>query len=303
MRDAYSAAPRNLRSLRDRLMHVSRRDGVAFGRLQQHIGVLVVSQLMGALTDEAGKPQVLIKGGSALELRRGIPHSRASRDLDAVTRYDLDLVWQALSHAGKQGWEGFAAVLTEPEVINVPGLAVKPRRFIVKVNYEGAPFVSVPVEVSPVEEGNADEIDWAHSPAMELVGLPLTQPIPCMTVAWQIAQKLHAVTASLPDGRLNDRAHDLVDLQILEALILDEPLAPVRRACIAVFEARGQQAWPPTVEAPSHWPRIYTQALSTVADLGLAADVHGAAMTVNAFVQRVDGAHEKSSPALSEPSP
>jgi len=42
MGDAYSAAPKNLRSLRDRLMHVSRRDGIAFGRLQQHIGLLVV---------------------------------------------------------------------------------------------------------------------------------------------------------------------------------------------------------------------------------------------------------------------
>ncbi|MFM8351058.1 MAG: hypothetical protein ACKN9D_08300 [Actinomycetales bacterium] len=74
-------------------MHVSRRDGIAFGRLQQHIGVLVVSQLIGSLTDDDGAPRLLIKGGSALELRQGISKSRASRDLDAVTRHNLDIVW------------------------------------------------------------------------------------------------------------------------------------------------------------------------------------------------------------------
>ena len=49
MSDAYASVPKNLRSLWDRLMHVSRRDGLAFGRLQQHIGVLVVSHFMAVL--------------------------------------------------------------------------------------------------------------------------------------------------------------------------------------------------------------------------------------------------------------
>lgn len=84
-------------------MHVSQRDGVAFGRLQQHIGVLVVSQLMGTITREEGQPHLLIKGGSALELRCGITHSRASRDLDAVTLHDIKLVWQALAESAIQG--------------------------------------------------------------------------------------------------------------------------------------------------------------------------------------------------------
>ncbi|MDP3971577.1 MAG: nucleotidyl transferase AbiEii/AbiGii toxin family protein [Candidatus Nanopelagicales bacterium] len=290
MSGAYASAPKNLRSLRDRVMHVSRRDGLAFGRLQQHIGLLVVAQFMGALTDEEGQPQLLIKGGSALELRRGLEQSRASRDLDAVTRHDLEIIWQALATASSRGWEGFTAVLTEPEVIEVPGLALRPRRFTVKLRYQGAPFVSVPVEVSPQEAGNTDDVDWTHSPAFELIGLPLSQPIPCMTIPWQIAQKLHAVTAKLPEGRTNDRAHDLVDLQILQALIVDESLVPVRQACIEVFEGRGQQAWPPTVTALGYWHRIYVEALSSVEGLGLAPDVREAAMAVNFFIQKVDEA-------------
>ena len=138
MSDAYASVPKNLRSLRDRLMHVSRRDGLAFGRLQQHIGVLVVSQFMASLTDEQGQPDILVKGGSALELRRGISQSRASRDLDAVTRHDIQVICQLLAESAARGWEGFTAVLTEPELINVPGLVVKPRRFTAKLQYQGA---------------------------------------------------------------------------------------------------------------------------------------------------------------------
>ena len=129
-----------------------------------------------------------------------------------------------------------------------------------------------------------------HSPALALIGLPESQPIPCMTVAWQIAQKLHAVTAVLPEGKLNDRAHDLVDLQILEALIAHESLHPVRQACVEVFDARAQQPWPPTVTAHSHWLRIYSEALTSVSSLGLAADVEGAEEVVNDFIRRVDHA-------------
>lgn len=53
-----------------------------------------------------------------------------------------------------------------------------------------------------------------------------------MTLPWQIAQKLHAVTAVLPEPKVNDRAHDLVDLQLLEALLTDADLGPdTQRLC------------------------------------------------------------------------
>lgn len=62
-----------------------------------------------------------------------------------------------------------------------------------------------------------------------------------MTVPWQIAQKLHAVSAVLEEPKVNDRAHDLVDLQLLEGLLNDADLMPTRSACLAVSEARAQQ--------------------------------------------------------------
>lgn len=80
----YDSSPSNLRALRDRLTAAAKREGVVFGRLQQHVGVLVVAQFMNLAADDHGVPVLLVKGGASLELRRGIPESRASKDLDAV---------------------------------------------------------------------------------------------------------------------------------------------------------------------------------------------------------------------------
>ena len=267
MSGRYESSPVNLRALRDRLTAAAKREGVVFGRLQQHVGVLVVTQFMESLTDEQGGPLLLVKGGASLELRRGIPGSRTSKDLDTVIRGDMPAVHDRLADAGADGWEGFTAVFTPAVPFEVPGLVSNPHRFTAKLSYQGKPFVSVPIEVSPIEAGNADDHDKIASEALALVGLPISAAVPCMTLPWQIAQKIHACTAALEPPRTNDRAHDLVDLQLLEALVVDEPLGQARQACIAVFEARAQHDWPPTVEAQPHWGPIYTRALEGLDEL------------------------------------
>lgn len=175
-----------------------------------------------------------------------------------------------------------------PDEIDVPGLPVKPCRFVVKLQYRGQPFASIPVEVSTVEADNAREFDQVRSDAMQLVGLPSTRPVPCMALPWQIAQKLHACTAPMPDGRTNDRAHDLVDLQILETLLNGSSFEPTCRACAAVFEARAQQAWPPQVVAQPHWMPIYARALDGLEHLALAPTVAEAVDRVQRFVNRIN---------------
>ncbi|MDP4014758.1 MAG: hypothetical protein U0990_04610 [Candidatus Nanopelagicales bacterium] len=46
MTSRYASSPTNLRALRDRLTQAAKREGVVFGRLQQHVAVLVVAQFM-----------------------------------------------------------------------------------------------------------------------------------------------------------------------------------------------------------------------------------------------------------------
>lgn len=288
MSSRYDSSPANLRALRDRLTAAAKREGVVFGRLQQHVGVLVVTQFMASLTDDQGEPLLLVKGGASLELRRGIPQSRISKDLDTVIRGDIESVHDRLADAGADGWEGFTAVFTPPVAFEVPGLVSKPHRFAAKLTYQAKPFVSVPIEGSPVEAGNADGYDKITSDALTLVGLPNSAAVPCMTLPWQIAQKIHACTDPVEKPRTNDRAHDLVDLQLLEALMVDEPLGETRNACVAVFAARGKHDWPPTVVAHPHWGPIYARALQGLEELVLAPDVDQAVERVQSFIDRIE---------------
>jgi hypothetical protein len=286
----YSSPPTNLRSLQDRLTQAAQRQGVVFGRLQRHVAMIVVAQFAAMLTDDSDVPVLLVKGGSSLELRRGIPDSRTSRDFDTVARRDIETIHEQLADAGEAGWEGFTAIFTAPEEIDVPGMPVKPRRFTAKLSYRGKPFASIPIEVSTVEAGNSDQFDTLTSDALGLIGVPAAVAVPCMTIPWQIAQKLHAVTAVLEEPRVNDRAHDLVDLQLLEGLLPSGDLLSTRSACIAVFEARAQHPWPPQVVALPHWPLIYSRALEGLDHLELAVTVEEAAEAVERFVARIDRA-------------
>ncbi|ORB32127.1 hypothetical protein BST40_28015, partial [Mycobacterium persicum] len=105
MTKPYSSPPTNLRSLRDRLTQAAQRQGVVFGRLQRHIAMIVVAQFAAMLTDDSGAPLLLVKGGSSLELRRGIPDSRTSKDFDTVARRDIATVHEQLADTGETGWE------------------------------------------------------------------------------------------------------------------------------------------------------------------------------------------------------
>lgn len=62
--------------------------------------MIVVAQFAATLTDDTGAPLLLVKGGSSLELRRGIPDSRTSKDFDTVARRDIE----QLADAGETGW-------------------------------------------------------------------------------------------------------------------------------------------------------------------------------------------------------
>jgi hypothetical protein len=114
--------------------------------------------------------------------------------------------------------------------------------------------------------------------------------VPCMTVPWQIAQKIHAVTAAFAEPKVNDGAHDLVDLQLLEVLLAGTDLEATRCACVAVFDARAQHLWPPMVTALPHWPAIYERALEGLGHLELAETVESAATRVQQFVDRIGAA-------------
>lgn len=90
------------------------------------------------------------------------------------------------------------------------------------------------------------------------LGLPSPEPIPLLPVDHQMAQKLHACTWLDRYGR-NDRAHDLVDLQLL---VREEApdLAAVGTTARGLFESRRAQSWPPTVAGHDQRDTLYATA-------------------------------------------
>jgi hypothetical protein len=111
--------------------------------------------------------------------------------------------------------------------------------------------------------------------------------IRCLSLRYQIAQKLHAVTQRFEE-RENDRFRDLIDLIICRDLVVD--LAEVREACVDTFDARGQHAWPPTLEVPDSWVEPYS-AMAEEMDFPV-TDVGAASAQVREFIGTIDGARK-----------
>ena len=202
-------------------------------------------------------PDGAVKGGSALKMRFGEEGTRATTDLDAARSSSLDEFVRSFERRLDEGWEGFEGRLVPTEPAHprgVPeGYVMQP--FDVKLSYNGKSWLTVPLEVGHDEIGDADEVEYGLAEDVaalfEAVGLPAPGPSPLMPLHHQIAQKLHAV--STPGG---DRAHDLIDLQVICSLG-DVDLARTRETCVRLFAYRRQQAWPPVIEADGRWAGLY----------------------------------------------
>ena len=88
---------------------------------------------------------------------------------------------------------------------------------------------------------------------------------------------------------MNDRAHDLADLLLLEELGTID-LRVTNRACVVVFDQRRMHDWPPEIRVRSHWPDLWR---NIVEDDGFPIeDVHIAAERVRHLIGRISDAAE-----------
>lgn len=128
--------------------------------------------------------------------------------------------------------------------------------------------------------------------ALELfagVGLMAPGPVTLLPLPMQIAQKLHACTtpAAPEAGWTNDRAHDLIDLQLLIADLTDGQEQDVRGAAERLFASRRRHPWPPQATTRPGWDERYLAELQGVTDAELLPDVHAAVDWLNAFIERL----------------
>jgi hypothetical protein len=244
----YSDRPKHSAALQGRLVFTRATNGEQAPRLLRTMANVVIAQML---------PGGAVKGGAAMNLRLGPDRSRFSSDLD-VSRprsfFEDDFIAKLQENLAA-GWSGFTGVVIKGRK-RVPGEV--PEQYVmqpyaVQIIYAGKIISRVPLEIS------MDEIDSTEV-AIETTDIGLDAPQPCsvLSVEHQIAQKIHACTTLARNGT-SERAHDLVDLQLLYE---DEESNPIDLGAIGrrLFALRKKGEWPPTVSELPGWPPLYVAA-------------------------------------------
>ncbi len=272
-------APKHVAALRKRVENVAGGDPVRANIVLRTVTMIAVAQML---------PPSAVKGGTAMRLRMGMRNSRFSKDLDLARREGLDEFLATYAIALRTGWGGFAGEIrpnrAKARPPGVPSNYTMESRDI-KVSYAGKSLITLVLDVGH------DELDDTLDPPVALsgdipelfanLGLPTPAPVPVVAHDHQIAQKLHAVT-----GPRSERAHDLVDLQLLEAGCPYDD-AQVGKLAERLFKFRHDHAWPPSVEPAPEWESLYTAAAE---GLDVLRDLNSAVAWTNAYIARLEAA-------------
>ena len=230
----------------------------------------------------------VVKGGTGLRFRYGDKMTRMTMDLDTAWKNDLDEFLKALRQKLEDGWNGFTG---EIKILRQAAPRGIPFEYVmqpcdVKLRYLGAPWYTVNLEIGHNEIGDADECDEIAMPKVledlfESMALPSPNPIPAMRLEYQVAQKLHGVSA--PGSR---RAHDLIDLQLIMSNG-DVDLSLAADLCKKLFTYRKVHSWPPKVIGGDEWAGIY---LGQKNSLPVLSTVDEAIAWANELIERIDRA-------------
>ena len=202
-------------------------------------------------------PGCVVKGGSQLRLRFGPLASRVTMDLDAARNIDLDSFVTLFRSALADGWCDFTGDLIVRPQASPKGIPFEyvMQPFDVKLRYKGRPWCTILVEVGHNEIGDAEEADVVPLPA-EInnvfvgLGFPEPSPVPLMPLKFQVAQKLHGLSAME-----SDRVRDVIDLQLIMRRGIE--IAEILPVCEQLFRYRRCQTWPPVVVKGKGWDMLY----------------------------------------------
>lgn len=218
-----------------------------------------------------------------MELRLGLT-ARASRDYDAAFRARSETMLDSLDAALADGWMDFAFQRMEA----MPIRRTSAVRMDVKISYKGRPWGTVQLEVAPAEGEVGQEIDRVPAQPLDPVRLAGPGYIACVSIRYQIAQKIHACTEVYEDGSPNDRFRDLIDLRLLRELVQDDEVPTVRESCMEIFELRDRHAWPPKVQVWPDWAGGFRAMATDVAFF--TDDVDVAAEGLRELIAEIDAA-------------
>jgi hypothetical protein len=271
--------PNSVRNLEAAITRLANDRGFPFIRVRRSIAHTIVGQML---------PSGVVKGGSAMRLRVNESEARLTEDFDFSPAAGLDpeAFVEQFQELLATGWHGFSARLVTRKPATPEGVpeqyVMKP--YEVKLEFKGSPWCTVIFELGHDEAGSTDDPELSLAPDIigmfEALGLPTPQPIPIMSVAQQAAQKIHACTGIPELGMTNERAHDLVDLQILHRVaVIDAD--ELGRVAPRLFRYRKKHDWPPVVVTYESWDTLYADAAE---DLDVLPTVRQAAAWANKLI-------------------
>ena len=218
-----------------------------------------------------------------MELRLKL-RARATSDYDTAFRARSDEIFDLIDEAIQKPWNGFEITRSAPETIKNTAF----QRVDMRLTYKGRSWGTVKVELAPVEGKMGDEADLIEADALDGLQVPIPERVRCMSLRYQVAQKIHACTEVFDEPPENDRFRDIMGLLLLEDLIRDTGLSRVREACVEIFEAREKHSWPPSVTVYESWPEPY-RILSE--ENGFSpSDIHEAARQLQDLIDEINAA-------------
>jgi hypothetical protein len=277
--------PRDVKVLDRWIRDLAENGDTAANRTRRSLSYVVVAAALAQLREDDGTPLFVLKGGVAMQLRFG-SRARLSNDYDAAFRRKIVEHLEAVLAQAPACPVGEFRVraIGKPEPLGPTGAF----RQTLKLTYAGKPWGEVRLEVSEPEGASVDLGTLEYLPATPdptMFGLDEIGTVPVMSVAYQIAQKLHACT-EIREDKENQRFTDLLDLQLLAELVADDEWKQVRGACVETFALRGKHSWPPVITVFQGWAEGYER---TALENGFqVTDIKSAVAAVEAIVQRID---------------
>lgn len=231
---------------------------------------LTYQRILRRLGDHSDGGWVL-KGGYLLETRLQ-SRSRATKDLDLAMRGVRDgtqvvaLLREALARDPDE--DHFVFIAAAPTPLATDGHGSRGWRIPIDALLDGRSFAKLRIDiVERIDElAGAIELVTVRVP-VSVAGLSDAQ-ISAVEIAQHAAEKFHALCLAFPDGRVNTRVKDLVDIVLMaEAELLPHPDLPDRIRNI--FRLRNDSE-PPTdlPDPPASWRRDY-ELLAAKTGLGL----------------------------------
>lgn len=249
--------PQPVERLEKRLARVAREHGLDQERLRRWVSFLALCGVLERALQEQILGSYFLKGGVALELRFAT-RARATKDLDLGLEGPRGSRVELFQRALGLGFDAFTFRLKAQTRDMEQADTV---RVNVAVAYRTRAWQTIEIDLGPASGQMIDLIDPQVAGLAEL-GLPVTSPVRCLSMAEQVAQKLHACTSPNAAGR----ARDVLDILLVEMLqSLD--YARAADAAQSVFAARATHPFPPAFNMPAEW-RPEIEALA--AQLGMA---------------------------------